>query len=321
MKRHLLVSGAFVFLTAASLASIAPSHAETTQCTVITSVPFTISVPGIYCLKTVIGTAMTSGNAITINANNVVIDFNNFRLGGSSAGPTSTAKGVYASDRQNITIRNGVIRGFESGLHLGGASSSGHVIEDNLVDGATKFGIFAQGSSVTIRRNRIVNTNSTPPSAPASMASSASSSRRGFTKRSGQLSNQQVPQVAAGGAANGIRALSFQNGQITDNFISGTVSSASDANGISVTGSNIEVSRNTVLETRAYSFSAGILTESPASDVAVAKDNVVKVGTSTTATAIGIENIGGVLLCLNNVATGFAQGPTGDCNAQQGTFP
>jgi hypothetical protein len=95
-------------------------QAETTNCTAITSVPYTISVPGIYCLTGNLETAMTEGHAITINVNNVVIDLNGRKLGGGAAGAGTSAYGIYASGRENITIKNGTIRGFKAGVYLFG---------------------------------------------------------------------------------------------------------------------------------------------------------------------------------------------------------
>jgi parallel beta-helix repeat protein len=137
-------------------------QAETTNCTAITSVPYTISVPGIYCLTGNLETAMTSGNAITINVNNVVIDLNGRKLGGGSAGPGTNAYGIYAYQRKNITIKNGTIRGFQAGVVLHGDSpyttSQGHVIEDIRSDMNTAYGIVVEGRGNIIRNNQVVDT-------------------------------------------------------------------------------------------------------------------------------------------------------------------
>ena len=62
------------------------AHAETINCTNITTLPATISTPGIYCLKQDESTAIESGAAIAITANNVTLDCNGYRLGGLQAG-------------------------------------------------------------------------------------------------------------------------------------------------------------------------------------------------------------------------------------------
>jgi parallel beta-helix repeat protein len=137
-------------------------QAETTNCTAITSVPYTISVPGIYCLTGNLETDMTSGNAITINVNNVVIDLNGRKLGGGAAGAGTEANGIYAYLRKNITVKNGTIRGFYYGVLLDDTSpyttSQGHIIEDIRADMNTAYGIYVSGRGNIIRNNQVVDT-------------------------------------------------------------------------------------------------------------------------------------------------------------------
>src|SRR5262245_63986860 len=70
-----------------------PARAETTNCPPITSVPYLITVPGVYCLTGNISTAMGVGAAIEIATNNVTLDLNGFKLGGLAAGTGTTAAG------------------------------------------------------------------------------------------------------------------------------------------------------------------------------------------------------------------------------------
>jgi parallel beta-helix repeat protein len=137
-------------------------QAETTNCTAITSVPYTITVPGIYCLTGNLETAMTSGNAITINVNNVVIDLNGRKLGGGAAGAETIVIGIYADHRKNITIKNGTIRGFKTGVYFDDDSpyttTQGHVIEDIRADMNTSAGFLLYGRGNIIRNNQVVDT-------------------------------------------------------------------------------------------------------------------------------------------------------------------
>ncbi len=65
----------FMTLIALATALMAtPAKAETIECTVIDSIPFTITVQGIYCFKGNLATTLTSGNMIEIQTNNVTID-------------------------------------------------------------------------------------------------------------------------------------------------------------------------------------------------------------------------------------------------------
>src|SRR5438552_5267849 len=75
---------------------------ETTFCNAyITTLPYTISAQGHYCLDRNLSTAMTSGAAITIAVDFVVLDLNNFKIGGGSAGAGTLTKGVYANNHSN----------------------------------------------------------------------------------------------------------------------------------------------------------------------------------------------------------------------------
>jgi len=101
---------------------------------------------------------MTTGNAITINVNNVVIDLNSRKLGRGSAGAGTLATGIYAYQRKNITIKNGTVRGFYRGIRCMNESpfttSQGHVVEDVRADMNTYIGILlmvVEASSETIR--------------------------------------------------------------------------------------------------------------------------------------------------------------------------
>ena len=136
-----------------------PVLAETVNCTPITSLPAVITVQGIYCFTGHLNTAITTGNAIDIQTNNVILDLNGFKLGGLAAGPGTLAVGISALNRQNITIKNGTIRGFLSGIFLGDAGASqGHVVEDIRADQNTLEGINVQGSGVIVRNNQVVAT-------------------------------------------------------------------------------------------------------------------------------------------------------------------
>ena len=71
-----------------------------------TSLPAVITVQGVYCFTDHLSTAMTSGHAIDIQTNNVILDLNGFKLGGLAGGLGTLAIGVHAINRQNITIKN-----------------------------------------------------------------------------------------------------------------------------------------------------------------------------------------------------------------------
>ena len=134
------------------------ARAETTQCTAITSMPAVISTPGVYCLKR----SFSADNGINIRADDVTIDFNGFGLNLGITG-----KGVVASDRSNVIVRNGTIRGGTHGIDLsvsGFGNSSGNVVERMHVVSSSAAGIAVQGDAAVVRHNVVIGVaeNNTP---------------------------------------------------------------------------------------------------------------------------------------------------------------
>jgi hypothetical protein len=132
---------------------------ETAYCDgFVTSLPFTITTQGHWCLDHNLSTGITVGAAITIASNFVVLDLNGFKVGGGSAGLGTTAAGVYATGRQNLVIKNGNIRGFHTGVRIEGSSSKAVFIEDLRLDENTSQGIALIGANHVVRRNAISDT-------------------------------------------------------------------------------------------------------------------------------------------------------------------
>ena len=126
----------------------------------INSLPATISTQGTWCLDRNVGTAIASGNAITIATNNVTIDCNDFKIGGLAAGDASGTTGIYAGDRQNIAVRHCNVRGFLYGIRLDGGA--GHLVEDNRLDNSLNVGILVFGDNNRVRRNAVYDTGGAP---------------------------------------------------------------------------------------------------------------------------------------------------------------
>jgi len=124
----------------------------------IDALPATIDTQGVWCLRKDLSTSVASGAAITIAANNVTIDCNDFKIGGLSAGAATKAVGIETS-RQNATIRNCAIRGFYRGVVLSGG---GHAVVDSRFDGNTNFGIYVFGDNTVVRNNRVMDTGGAP---------------------------------------------------------------------------------------------------------------------------------------------------------------
>ena len=139
----------------ALLASVpAPARAETVGCTAVTSLPATISTPGVYCLVGDVSTAGT-GPAIKIEASGVTLDCNGYKVGGLAAGPAAANTGIIASAKDDLLIRNCTVRGFLFGIHLDG---HGNAVIGNRVEGSRDTGIRMHGSEMLVRDNLVYDT-------------------------------------------------------------------------------------------------------------------------------------------------------------------
>lgn len=134
-------------------------------CTAITYIPYVIVAEGVYCFTDNLDTSMTSGNAIEVQTDNVVINLNGWKLDGLGAGMATETSGIFSFQHKNITIRNGTIRGFYRGIWLDDVTpytvSHGHLIEDTRCEMNTHVGIMIQGNSIIVRRNQVVATGGT----------------------------------------------------------------------------------------------------------------------------------------------------------------
>lgn len=153
-------------LVLCALAGLAAPRAgaETVACKEIASLPYVIGSPGAYCLQKSLVTALTSGGdtAIRIEASDVVLDLNGHAVANDPAIEVSLATGILAaSGTSNVTIRNGVVRGFFYGVllqhFLDAPVSIGRLVERMTIDGADGAGISSLGDrGVLIRDNTIV---------------------------------------------------------------------------------------------------------------------------------------------------------------------
>jgi hypothetical protein len=189
-------------------------RAETINCTPITSLPTTITTQGIYCLTGNLSTSQTSGNAITINANNVTIDLNAWKLGGQGAGTGTTVYGVY-STTDNVTIKNGIVRGFIVGVYLGGR---GAVVQDVLADSNTYVGVWVAGLGALVEHNQVVN------SGGSTTATNVYAYGIAATGSSSLVSDNMISGITATGTGYeyGIY-ISGANSTVRDNVISNTI--------------------------------------------------------------------------------------------------
>lgn len=224
------------------------AHAEVQDCIEIVSLPAVITQQGIHCMKTDLATSATTGNAITINVNNVTIEMNGFKLGGLGAGVNTQATGIYANNRQNITIRNGTIRGFLHNVRIDGpqigGSSTGHLIENIRSESARYIGLWVIGSHSVVKDNTVVSTGGGP-----------NVSAYGIVVQFGEgnsVMDNIVNDVSESGSAYGIMASDTLGAVVQDNQVRDIVAGMSY--GIFSSGERAVIQRNTIVN-----FAAGMI--------------------------------------------------------------
>lgn len=150
------------------------SHAQASCTTTITAVPYTITQPGTYCLngnKNYLPTTNSTTSAVTIAADNVILDLNRYEIRGSYSfyGPSANREyGVSVTNyAQNVTIRNGALVGFRSGIVVWtntGSNNVGNLVVDNMsIRSMSDYGILvglnSRCDNCTVQNSSISNTD------------------------------------------------------------------------------------------------------------------------------------------------------------------
>ncbi|HEY0660997.1 MAG TPA: hypothetical protein VGD21_06740 [Lysobacter sp.] len=230
-----------VLLVVAALPVATRAAESYDNCTgTIAALPATISTQGVWCLKQDLGTAMTSGAAITIATNNVTIDCNDFKLGGLAAGDGSQTRGIQALNRHNITVRHCNVRGFLIGIDLGGDAGGGHLVEDNRLDHNLRGGILVRGSHNRVLRNAIHATGGSPDSIAT-----------WGIRATGDIIDNLVADVFATGANGQAEGIEFSGdgSQVRDNHVRGLdPNGTGQAFGIHGLGEGVAIDGNRVAQ-------------------------------------------------------------------------
>ncbi|MDJ0613134.1 MAG: hypothetical protein QNJ29_05615 [Rhizobiaceae bacterium] len=278
MKNLFLALG----MALASLPGIgqAPAHAEITDCTEITTIPTVINASGIYCLKGNLGTNLAAGNIISIEANNVVIDLNGWRVGGLAGGDGTLATAFASVGRRNITIRNGTIRGFAAAISASGLNTAGHRYENLLIEGATSAGMIIDGAAHRIENNQFFD-----------------------------IGSSSVLQGASG-IISGPQALSGSH-IVGNSFAS--INETSTSNGIRLSSGGIlnVIKDNTIANVFGPGTNVGILIGSMA-DTIIQGNRVMNPGVASGAAGISIGS-SARMICADNIVDGYTTAIVG-CN-------
>ena len=157
---------AFFALAALGGPGIARASTSDDTCTgFITTLPFRIDQPGVWCLSQDLALDDPErGSAIYLNVNHVVLDCRGHRLDGTGAGLYTHKAGVASFLKRGIVVRRCVIEGFARGIDITTNSSgfpetdSRNLIEDNVLIGNRLAGIEMSGANDRILRNRVIDT-------------------------------------------------------------------------------------------------------------------------------------------------------------------
>jgi hypothetical protein len=270
----------FAGLTFVLLLSATSARAEVENCTDITSLPFSVTAPGIYCLKDSLDFPAASGIAIHIQSSNVVLDLNGHFLDNSSAGTGTAAYGVYAGDRTSVTVRNGTVRGFYIGVQLGGRSPQNNIAEYLRVDQSTTYGLVVRGQGSVARHNVVTRTGG--------IANGLAIGLYGLGDGVHVHDNEVVGTVeGVGGQAMGIRVDSGIGAVVERNVVSNSAFGPTASYGIHFSQSS---PRATIVGNRIVNFRNGIFFTFGGSGIYM--DNTVGSGTVpfTGGTAAGATN-------------------------------
>jgi hypothetical protein len=121
--------------------------------TKITTLPYTISTPGLYSLGKNLAYASDTGDAITVNASDVTLDFMGFSLTGPGRQSSGGNCGILINNAcVNVEIRNGSINDFGLfGIHNYSESCTGNRVIDIKVTDTGSAGITLLGTGHLVR--------------------------------------------------------------------------------------------------------------------------------------------------------------------------
>ena len=146
------LSGALALLLLAALAGVVhggpldpTAPPGSTGKNVITSLPFTISQSGSYVVNgnLTCGSCTNSLYGITVSADNVTIDLQGFEM----VGPGTQSRGISTASNRHLTVRDGTIRNWASGIFSG---NDGLRVDGVNLKNNSSAGISASGGAHSI---------------------------------------------------------------------------------------------------------------------------------------------------------------------------
>ncbi len=235
-------------------------EARAQSCTTINALPYAITQPGTYCLAADQLTTLASGAAVTIQSDNVALDLGG-RVIENVAGSSNTAIGIsMPQDHVHVSVANGVVRGFDTGIRLGRQAAGLVDVNGVHVDRCLRIGISVVGHDSTIRSNFVSSTGGSTalPDAPATGIGCSGSGWRIF--------DNDVVNTFGGGGIGAVYGISINS------FVNSTSDAIVERNRITNTATTpasygivtLNVSTSLVLANRIENTKFGIVYYQPA---------------------------------------------------------
>lgn len=140
----------------ALLAFGAPAYSQETASTcttIINTLPYTISSPGTYCLRT--NSITQSFYGVQILSSDVVLNCRGRSI--EAAVPQSGSDGISTmSGLDNVTVQNCIVKGFDRGISIGHEAHGAQVL-NNRVENGLSDGIIVWGHNARVVNNRVSN--------------------------------------------------------------------------------------------------------------------------------------------------------------------
>jgi hypothetical protein len=210
----------------AALAFAGGARAETTTCQVVNTLPATLSTPGHYCLESDFAQDFGFASALTITADDLVLDCNGHRIRHTSA--ANEADAIFAAgERHDVTIRNCVIDGWYVGIFVQASSdpgARGNRILDNQLLRTRTTAIYVLGTDNRIERNRIAqNTGDYNGVARGIFVSSMNKTGVGNLVRDNVIVDFKPTPPGTSTQVEGINVSNLSNTEVSGNVIGGLI--------------------------------------------------------------------------------------------------
>jgi hypothetical protein len=330
---HLLhVVAVFAAIIAASAA-----HAD---CIAISTVPYSISQSGSYCVTADLSVALTDGEAIAILASNVDLDFQGHQIKNtitpSSSARVAGVRLVSQSSLDNVTVHNGSLHLFSFGITNyapGYNVQASNLTVDQMTITSSRFrAISLDAANLRITKNTISSVIGSNQGAVGidlwccgSVANLTASNRavvQGNTISGVRVTAKNPDGTAASSYAVGIHVSGFPDILIRDNAVYGVMVPPTALDGSLLVGIQVDqmnggdsyrigglivqdnvVQNNSIYVRNSQTKSNGIMIGFPGDHAIVTGSTIIGMSTGINANNGSLPNTPAVLL-LNNVITG-----------------